>query len=93
MFTSGVTAARPEAIFDEQPFPKPSHSIQLFLLLPLLLLHLLLLFHLAVRLPLTTSSQPAPRNLSPERHRVTELVAISGNVMRNDHKSKAETSS
>ena len=75
LISAGVTAARPEAIFD-QPFPKPSHSTQLFLILPFLLLHLLLL-RLAVLLPLPASSQPAPWNLSAEGHRASDLVAIS----------------
>ena len=78
MFTSGVTAARPEAIFDEQPFPKPSHSIQLFLLLPLLLL--LHLLHLTILLPFTTSSQPSSWNLNSEGNGAAELFSIPGNV-------------
>ena len=83
----GVTAARLEAIFD-QPFPKPSHSTQLFLILPLLLFLHLLLLRLPVLLPLTASSQPTPWNLSPKRHRASVLVTISGNIRTNSTKSR-----
>ena len=84
--SSGVTAARLEAIFD-QPFPKPSHSIQLFLILPLLLL-LHLLLGLAVLLPIATSSQPTPWNLSPKGHRASVLVTISGMVRSANNQKK-----